>query len=496
VVRRFFRDSALYAVPAAVSAGASFLTFPLFAHHFAPRAYGTLDLLAFTSTLVVMVGALEIYQGVGRYTSGERDAKVVRRYASTAMWWALACYSSFAVVCLVLAQPISAALLSSPSSASVVRVAVLWTAVAGILSVTQAQLRWQLRPKAFAAVAIINVVLTAGVGLALVFLAHLGVTGVIWGQLLGCAAALVVVLLLTRDIFRRTFDRAALQKMLRYSAPLVISSAGVFLNLYADRFVIQHFRSLSDVGLYGVGNRVAMLVMLLLMGFQGAAAPLFLSRRDEPSTPSEIARIFRWFVAISIVMLLTLSIFAAPILRVLAAAPYQSADHVVPFLVLATLFANMYMFAPGLAVAERTHTMAKLTGIAGVANLLLAVALVPVLGIVGAALGTAVTSVAWFVALMRASQRYYPVPHRWKRLAQAYIVAIGVVAAAFALLPQSRDAALQIGTLAARVGLLAAGVAACTTLCLGADGLLSVKRAVAGALGSRTEKRQPASVGR
>jgi O-antigen/teichoic acid export membrane protein len=163
---------------------------------------------------------------------------------------------------------------------------------------------------------------------------------------------------------------------------------------------------------------------------------------------------------------------------------------------MATLFANMYMFAPGLAVAERTHTMAKLTGIAGVANLLLAVALVPVLGIVGAALGTAITSIAWFVALMRASQRYYPVPHRWKRLAQAYIVAIGVVAATFALLPQSRDAALHFGTLAARVGLLAAGVAACTTLCLGTDGLLSVKRAVAGALGSRTDKRQPASVGR
>ena len=116
---------------------------------------------------------------------------------------------------------------------------------------------------------------------------------------------------------------------------------------------------------------------------------------------------------LSLAALLILSVFASPMLRILAAAPYQGADRVVPYLVVSTVFANMFMFAPGLVIAERTRAMAKYTAGVGVANLVLAWVLVPPLGITGAGLATATTSVAWFVILMRASQIYYPVPHRW-----------------------------------------------------------------------------------
>ena len=380
MVRRFFRDSFVYAIPGAVSTGTSVVTFPLFAHHFRPGAYGILDLISFTSTLAVMIVALEIYQGVGRYTAGEKDSALVRRYASTALWWTVACYVVFVAASLLLSGQVAQLLLENHRYAGVVRVATLWTAVQGVLSVMQAQLRWQLRPRAFGTAAVVNALVTAAGALAFVFLGHLGVEGVIWGQLLGATVALILVAVLARDIFGPYFDTPLLRKMLAYATPLVISNVGVFLNLYADRFVIQHERTLSDVGLYGVANRVAMLVMLILMGFQGAAAPLFLARRDDPATPGQIARIFRLFVALSLAALLVLSVLAAPILRILAASSYQGADRVVPYLVISTVFANMFMFAPGLAIAERTRTMAKYTVVVGIANLGLAWVLVPPLG--------------------------------------------------------------------------------------------------------------------
>jgi O-antigen/teichoic acid export membrane protein len=480
VVRRFFRDSLIYAIPGAVSTGTAIVTFPLFAHHFQPGAYGVLDIITFTGTLAVLIVALEIYQGVGRYTSGEKDGGLVRRYASTALWWAIGCYLSFGVVGLLLARPIAGVLLESQRYAGIVRVAAAATALLGVLTVMQAQLRWQLRPRAFGSAAVVNALVTATGSVLFVFVAHLGVVGVIWGQLVGSVVGLLLVAYLTRDIFRVWFDKALLRKMLGYSTPLVISNMGVFLNLYADRFVIQHQRSLTDVGLYGVANRVALLVMLVLMGFQGAAAPLFLSRRDDPATPAHIAKIFRLFAALSLAVLLMLSLGAAPLLRILAAAPYQAADRVVPYLVVSTIFANMFMFTPGLAIAERTRDMAKYTAAVGLANLALAWVLVPPLGITGAGLATSTTSVAWFVVLMRASQVYYPVPHRWTPLLQGFALAILIIAGSAVLLPQSRSAALEPADLLVRVLLVVVGIVGCSVLVLQRAELRQVLETVRG----------------
>jgi O-antigen/teichoic acid export membrane protein len=263
----------------------------------------------------------------------------------------------------------------------------------------------------------------------------------------------------------------------------------VFLNLYADRFVIQHEKSLTDVGLYGVANRVALLVMLVLLGFQGAAAPLFLSQRDDPATPAHIAKIMRFFVALSLAALLVLSLGAAPMIRILAAPAYQGADRVVPYLVISTVFANMFMFAPGLAIAERTRTMAKVTAVVGVANLALAWALVPALGITGAGLATATTSVAWFVVLMRASQVYYPVPHRWTPLIQGFAFALVIIAASAVLLPQSRSAALEPAYLLARVLLVVVGIVGCSVLTLQRSELRQVLDAVRSFVSSRRRRR-------
>ena len=162
VVRRFFRDSLLYAIPGAVSTGTSIVTFPLFAHHFEPGAYGVLDIITFTGTLAVLIVALEIDQGVGRYTAGEKDDVLVRRYASTALWWTIACYLDLRRR----RRPAGAPDCSGSAREPAIRgdrtsggwldcVARRPQCHAGATAV-------QLRPRAFGSAAVVNALLTAG----------------------------------------------------------------------------------------------------------------------------------------------------------------------------------------------------------------------------------------------------------------------------------------------------------------------------------------------
>ena len=125
---------------------------------------------------------------------------------------------------------------------------------------------------------------------------------------------------------------------------------------------------------------------------------------------------FRIFAALALSAFVVLSLLATPALHVLAAPQYQHAASVVPFLVISVLFANMYIFAPGMAIKKKPLPMAAMTVAAGVGNLALALVLVPPLGIFGAGIATASTSLAWFVGLMIVSQRHYAVPHQWRQL--------------------------------------------------------------------------------
>lgn len=458
MVRRFFRDSAVYIVPFMLSTGMSFVMFPFYAHYFSPRQYGIFDLLTLTAMLVGWTVALEIYQGVGVYVGGEKDARRVRAYASTALWFAVVAYAAFAVLAELFASPISHLLLGRGVSISLFRVSIVWMCVQGVLVIAQAQLRWQLRPLAFAISATINATLTIALSAVLVFGADLGVEGAILGQLIAGAATLGYVLFATRGTFRVMFDWQKCKQMLGYSIPMVPSSIGVFLNLYADRLVIQHVRSLADVGLYGVGYRLATVVALLLTAVQAAVLPLILAGKDDPSTPGDLARIFRIFAVVGLAAFVAISLLATPALHLLAAPRYQRSAAVVPFLLISVLFANMYNFAPGMAIKKKPLAAAVMTVVAGIANLVFALALVPPLGITGAGIATASTSFAWFVALMAVSQQHYPVPHRWRQLVLAFVVILTLVAASLLLLPTSGPESMQAGDLFIRVALVAAGV--------------------------------------
>jgi O-antigen/teichoic acid export membrane protein len=482
MVRRFFRDSAVYALPAALSRGISFLLFPLFAHHFSPADYGALDMVLLIGGLAAVTVALEVSQGMGRYVAAEKDLDVRQDYASTALLFTVAAYTAFVLALEAAAVPLTQLVLGPDRSPGLIRVAGAWIWLTGVLYLMQNQLRWELRPRPYALASGVMAVVTALSSALFVLVLDMSVMGALLGQLLGAAVALLFVLVVSRGSFALRFSREKWRQMVRFSLPLVASGMGVFLNAYADRLVIQQTRSLADVGVYGVGFRWAMIVSLVLVGFQGAAMPLFLARHQEPSTPEEIARIFRVFSALALGLFVALSVLAVPALRLLAAAPYQRASEVVPLLVLASLFAGMYMFAPGLAIAKDMVVMAKVTVVAGVTNVVLALALVPPFGIVGAGIATAATSLWWFGSLMRASQRRYPVPHHWGSLVSALVGAGLLVGVSMVVLPSDRADALDPGTLVARVSFVAAGIALSSYLALGSVEARRLLGAVRGAL--------------
>jgi O-antigen/teichoic acid export membrane protein len=457
VLRRFFADSAVYGGAALLSQGIGLLLFPFIAHRFSPHEYGIIDILVLVAIIANLTIALEINQGLGRHFVAASEEERVD-FASTGLLFTAGAYTLFAAAALPLAPQITHVLLERGVDPWITRVAIVWIWVAGIVYLAQDQLRWRMRARAYGIVAVVTAVVAAGVTAVLVFGFDIGVIGALIGQLAGALAAAITLLFFSRSAYALRFDRHKLRIMLAFSLPLVPSSVGVFLNGFADRLVLQHSRSLSEVGVYGVAFRIATVVTLLLAGFQGAAGPLILERHEQATTRDELAHIFRLFSAAALSLFVIVSLFADTEVHILASGAYAAADGLVPYLFIAALFFGVYIFAPGLTIVKRTGTFAAVSISAGLLNLALALLLVPPLGLSGAGLATVASSVWFFALTMIFSQRHYAVDHDWMRLGCALAAALSIVVLARLLLPTGGRHALALAPLAEKTLLSIVGV--------------------------------------
>ena len=219
--------------------------------------------------------------------------------------------------------------------------------------------------------------------------------------------------------------------MLRFSLPLVPSSLGVVAALYIDRIAVKQMLSLTDLGIFGVGYRIASIVSLLMAGFQSALTPIIYANHKDENTPHSLALIFRFFVALALIGFATISLFSIDVLRLLTPPEYHRAAIVTPPMVLGVLLWQMYVFAPGLSLAKRTSIIGLMNVGSAVLNLALNFLLIPYMNIFGAALATVISAGSVFCINMYVSQKSYYVPHQWSKIVIAFISTLLTVFFAF-----------------------------------------------------------------
>ena len=86
-----------------------------------------------------------------------------------------------------------------------------------------------------------------------------------------------------------------------------------------------------------------------------------------------------------------------------------------PSLVLGIIFAQMYIFTPGMALAKKTSLILIINLVAVALNFILNFLFIPKFGI-GESFATLCSGAILFILNMISSQRFYFVPHEWLKL--------------------------------------------------------------------------------
>lgn len=419
MVRRFFKDSAIYAVANLAARGLSLFMVPYYVRVLSEADVGTLDILVAWGALAAVVTGLEIAIGMAREYAGQKDDESRREVSSTALWFSVGVYLLFLGGVLFAAGPLAQFLLGSADHAPAVMAAGASVAGGGIFVIISQQLRYMMKPHLFAATTLVNAF--AGLSATVMFVSwlKLGVPGVFLGTTTGLTAGCGLAWWFTRHNFSWRFSRTRCVHLLRFSLPLIPSSIAAVVSLNYGRIAIDELLSRDAVGVFGIAARLGSMITLVMAGFSSAMAPLVFSRHENKETPGDLARIFRIFCVAALLGSAGFILFTPEVLRVLTTPKYAGALPAIMILAPSALLSQMYIFAPGAWISRKTWCISAVNIGAAVLNVSLNWLLIPLLGLPGAAWAALGGAAVSFTLSMAVSQYFYPVPHHWRQLGLA-----------------------------------------------------------------------------
>ncbi len=427
VYKSLLKDASLYSLSTVLARGFSLITVPIFTRILSPTDYGALDLLSYLAILLPLVVGLALDQAVGRFYIEASDGSEKRRIASSVLLYNILALLGVVLVAMPFAGYLSQNWLGGHVSRTTVMLVFVFIWVRSVFYVACNQLKYMFAVRKVVFVNVGNTVVSTALSIWFIAGLHWGVFGIFAAMSISQSLFGALAVYFGRAAYGFCFDWATWKRMIGYSLPLMPSAVAFFGMQYVDRYALNELRGLYDVGIYGIGARLASLVYLFLTGFQGAWSPLVMKEYRAPGAKKKFRTVFNYFVFVTAAILVVISLFGRDILLLVTTRVFSEGYLVVPLLTASAVLASVgNYFTFGIQIAERTHVRMVINILGLLINVVLNIVFIRWIGLIGAALATFTSYVLIAIPSMIMSQRYYRVPYEWGRVFAVFLIAMAL----------------------------------------------------------------------
>jgi len=424
MIKAFLKNSFIYTIGTVLTRGVGILLIPIYTRYLTPAEYGILDLFMILTSIISLSIALEINQAVVRFYQDTKDENARTEYVSTAFLFTIFVYFLYLFISYLFSDTFTIWLLDDIKYENIFLLATFAIFISGLFYFTSDQLKWQIMPKQSVIVNVVNVVLVASIAIYLLVMEGMKVESIFVGQIIGNSVGIVLSMHYAKKSYKMVFVFEKFKELIHFSFPLVFSSIAIFVALFIDRIAIKYFLGLDELGVYGLAYRFAAVTSLVMIGFQSSLSPLIYKNYKEKETPKNIVKLFELFWIFMILVTVGSILFSKELIVLMSTKDFYAAATVIPLLVMAVFFTNMYIFVPGLGIAKKTKIIATISIIGAILNTGLNFFLIPMFGIEGAAFATLLSALIIFIVRVNMSQKYYFVPFRWMKIVISLVTVV------------------------------------------------------------------------
>lgn len=427
---KFLKNISFYSLGEILSKSIQFLLLPLYAHYLTPADYGKLELTYLYGAVLVIFYGFIIENGYGRLFFDKKDFSYRDSLFGTAFFFKLVSGLLFLLISLYFSEYFASLFFNFENGAQYIRLISISIFIKSLAEIPLKTLIVEKRAGRYVINNLLYLLLSLSSTVYLIVVLHLGIDGVLYGQILGASVQLITLFYTEWKWSFMRFSISSLKGMFYFSLFLIPSQLASFVTFWSNRLFLQKFASLEDVGTFSFGYKIASVIPILLTGpIKKAVGPAIYELIDRPEECKKRIRQFTLVIFIPLALFaLAISLFAKELIMLMASKTYASSHEVVFILSLGYVVVGMAGIAvTPIQISKKTWLITITWVLSSVVNLLLNYMLVPSYGKAGATYASLFTFLFILGLYLFFGERVYKVGYEYGK----YILILVITFAAY-----------------------------------------------------------------
>ena len=340
-----FKDTVIYGLSSIIGRFLNYLLVPLYTAQFsaASGGYGIITNLYAYVALVLVLLTFGMETTFFRFTNKTHtDSQTV--YGTTLI--SVGSVSLlFAILVLLALKPVSQ-LMGYGDHPEYVGVMAVTVAIDAFLCIPFAYLRQQKKALKFAALKLLNIVVSIMLNLIYFYYMDGKDVGYVFYINLTCTAMLAVCLITEYTGFRWKLDMKLLRTMLSYSWPILILGIAGILNQTADKMLFPYIYEGSDMreqlGIYGACSKIAMIMAMITQAFRFAYEPIVFAGVKDKDQHEMYGKAMKFFIIFTLLAFLIVVAYMEILKYIVRTPDYWVGLKVVPIVMAAEIMMGVY----------------------------------------------------------------------------------------------------------------------------------------------------------
>lgn len=407
-LKEFVKSSAILTVANVILKAMNFFLLPLYTKYLAPADIGISDSVTNLMSFIYPILVLGFDSAFSAFYFAKEDParchkvyRIVRRVTFVS--------SAFMILILILSGRISYWLFGTDAYRIAVIIAA-FTVVFELWTLSDAlDVRLENRMTIYGLITVVTSAVMLGSNILLVAVLKQGYISLIVSACLANFVRMVMFRAAAGRKERTLFDRELFREMIRYALPMVPMVVVGWVLTFSDRYILLYFWDESVVGLYGIAQRFAN-VLNIVVSSVAIAFTTFAFSNVEGDGAKEKYRMVLNYVFITLqIMVIFIATFARPIIEIMTKPAYHEAYVLVqPLMYGQLLYCISTIIRYGFAYTKKSYLNLIPTGAAAILNVVLNFILVPKYGAYAATLTTLVSYLVMTVLVEILSNKVYP----------------------------------------------------------------------------------------
>jgi O-antigen/teichoic acid export membrane protein len=421
-----FKNLVVYGLGDAANSIVGMLLLPLYLNYLTIDNFGALAMLG----TVEVVTKLTFRWGVdGSFMRLYYDCETQterQRLASTIFWFLAAVNGTLLIVALAALPFVSIWLFGVAGYTLALGLQLVNTFVIGFNFLPYHVMRMQGQSRQFAIFTTLKTTVTNIARIVLIVGFGQGVLGFVLADVVTTALLMIALTPWYRPLLRLMFSRSVLREALSYGLPRLPHGIANQLMIVGDDWVLRVYGGLGAVGVYSVGERIGLMLKLVLANFEYAWQPFYFETMKRADAKRTFRLVTTYGLAVLVLLEAGLAAIATDVVHLIAKPNMYAAAAFIPWIGLGVVFHGVYLLTSiGLNITKSTKFYPVATGIAATTSLVANLVLVRAYGPIGAAWSNALAFATLAAVAMWLAQRVYPMTYEWGRIARLAVAGVG-----------------------------------------------------------------------